>query len=44
MPLILAVDDEHSGLYFRQLILEHAGYTVLSLKLHSALKLKAHSL
>ena len=30
MPLILAVDDEHSGLYFRQLILEHAGYTVLS--------------
>jgi PAS domain S-box-containing protein len=30
MPLILAVDDEHSGLYFRKLILEHAGYTVLS--------------
>jgi len=30
VPLILAVDDEHSGLYFRQLILEHAGYTVLS--------------
>ena len=30
MPLILAVDDEHSGLYFRKLILEHAGYSVLS--------------
>ena len=30
MPLILAVDDEHSGLYYRKLILEHAGYTVLS--------------
>lgn len=30
MPLILAVDDEHSGLFFRKLILEHAGYTVLS--------------
>lgn len=29
MPLILAVDDEHSGLY-RKLILQHAGYTVLS--------------
>ena len=29
LPLILAVDDEHSGLY-RKLILEHAGYTVLS--------------
>jgi two-component system, chemotaxis family, CheB/CheR fusion protein len=28
--LILAVDDEHSGLYYRKLILEHAGYTVLS--------------
>jgi two-component system, chemotaxis family, CheB/CheR fusion protein len=30
VPLILAVDDEHSGLYFRKLILEHAGYAVLS--------------
>jgi CheY-like chemotaxis protein len=30
VPLILAVDDEHSGLYYRKLILEHAGYTVLS--------------
>jgi PAS domain S-box-containing protein len=30
LPLILAVDDEQSGLYFRKLILEHAGYTVLS--------------
>ena len=30
MPLILAVDDEHSGLYYRKLILEHAGYAVLS--------------
>ncbi|HEX7894684.1 MAG TPA: PAS domain S-box protein [Terriglobales bacterium] len=30
MALILAVDDEKSGLYFRKLILEHAGYTVLS--------------
>ena len=30
MPLILAVDDEQSGLYFRKLIFEHAGYTVLS--------------
>jgi PAS domain S-box-containing protein len=30
VPLILAVDDEHSGLYFRKLILEHAGYSVLS--------------
>jgi PAS domain S-box-containing protein len=26
----LAVDDESSGLYFRKLILEHAGHTVLS--------------
>ena len=30
MALILAVDDEKSGLYFRKLILEHAGYMVLS--------------
>ena len=30
MALILAVDDEKSGLYFRKLILEHAGYSVLS--------------
>ena len=30
MALILAVDDESSGLYFRKLILEHAGHTVLS--------------
>jgi PAS domain S-box-containing protein len=30
VPIILAVDDEHSGLYYRKLILEHAGYTVLS--------------
>ena len=30
MSLILAVDDEKSGLYFRKLILEHAGYAVLS--------------
>lgn len=30
MALILAVDDEKSGLYFRKLILEHAGYAVLS--------------
>jgi PAS domain S-box-containing protein len=30
VALILAVDDESSGLYFRKLILEHAGYTVLS--------------
>ena len=30
MSLILAVDDEKSGLYFRKLILEHAGYSVLS--------------
>jgi PAS domain S-box-containing protein len=30
VPLILAVDDENSELYFRKLILEHAGYTVLS--------------
>lgn len=30
MALILAVDDESSGLHFRKLILEHAGYTVLS--------------
>lgn len=30
MPLILAVDDEGAGLYFRKLILEHAGYAVLS--------------
>jgi len=30
VPLILAVDDEHSGLYYRKLILEHAGYAVLS--------------
>lgn len=28
--LILAVDDERSGLYFRKLMLEHAGYKVLS--------------
>jgi PAS domain S-box-containing protein len=28
--LILAVDDENSGLYFRRLMLEHAGYKVLS--------------
>ena len=30
MSLILAVDDEKSGLYFRKLILEHAGHSVLS--------------
>ena len=30
MALILAVDDESSGLYFRKLILEHSGHTVLS--------------
>jgi PAS domain S-box-containing protein len=30
VALILAVDDERSGLYFRKLILEHAGHTVLS--------------
>jgi PAS domain S-box-containing protein len=30
LALILAVDDESSGLYFRKLILEHAGHTVLS--------------
>ncbi|HZR66439.1 MAG TPA: PAS domain S-box protein [Terriglobales bacterium] len=30
MALILAVDDESSGLYFRKLILEHAGHSVLS--------------
>ena len=30
MAVILAVDDESSGLYFRKLILEHAGHTVLS--------------
>jgi two-component system CheB/CheR fusion protein len=30
VPIILAVDDEHSGLYYRKLILEHAGYAVLS--------------
>ena len=30
MALILAVDDEKSGLYFRKLILEHAGHRVLS--------------
>lgn len=30
MPLILAVDDENVGLYFRRLILEQAGYAVLS--------------
>jgi PAS domain S-box-containing protein len=30
VALILAVDDESSGLYFRKLILEHAGHTVLS--------------
>ena len=30
MALILAVDDESSGLYFRKLILEHAGHTVFS--------------
>lgn len=30
MALILAVDDESSGLYFRKLILEHAGHIVLS--------------
>jgi len=28
--LILAIDDENSGLYFRRLMLEHAGYKVLS--------------
>jgi PAS domain S-box-containing protein len=30
LALILAVDDESSGLYFRKLILEHAGHSVLS--------------
>lgn len=30
MSLILAIDDEKSGLYFRKLILEHAGHSVLS--------------
>jgi PAS domain S-box-containing protein len=30
VAIILAVDDESSGLYFRKLILEHAGHTVLS--------------
>jgi PAS domain S-box-containing protein len=30
VAVILAVDDERSGLYFRKLILEHAGHTVLS--------------
>src|SRR5207249_4193803 len=30
VALILAVDDESSGLYFRKLILEHAGHTVIS--------------
>jgi len=30
VALILAVDDESSGLYFRKLILEHSGHTVLS--------------
>jgi two-component system CheB/CheR fusion protein len=30
VPLILAVDDDQSGLHFRKLILEHAGYSVLS--------------
>jgi PAS domain S-box-containing protein len=30
VSLILAVDDEKSGLYFRKLILEHAGHSVLS--------------
>jgi PAS domain S-box-containing protein len=30
VAVILAVDDESSGLYFRKLILEHAGHTVLS--------------
>jgi signal transduction histidine kinase len=30
VALILAVDDESSGLYFRKLILEHAGHIVLS--------------
>jgi PAS domain S-box-containing protein len=30
VALILAVDDESSGLHFRKLILEHAGHTVLS--------------
>jgi len=30
VALILAVDDEKSGLYFRKLILEHAGYSVMS--------------
>jgi len=30
LSLILAVDDEKSGLYFRKLILEHAGHSVLS--------------
>jgi two-component system, NtrC family, sensor kinase len=28
VALILAVDDESSGLYFRKLILEHAGHIV----------------
>jgi two-component system CheB/CheR fusion protein len=30
LSLILAVDDEGAGLYFRKLILEHAGHAVLS--------------
>ncbi len=30
MRVILAVDDENSGLFFRKLILEHAGFSVLS--------------
>jgi len=30
LALILAVDDEGAGLYFRKLILEHAGHTVIS--------------
>jgi PAS domain S-box-containing protein len=40
VSLILAVDDEHSGLYYRKLILEHAGYSVLSATgVHEALRL-----
>lgn len=40
MPLILAVDDEQSGLYFRKLILEHAGYSVVtSTRVDEALEL-----
>lgn len=30
VSLLLVVDDERSGLYFRKLILEHAGHSVLS--------------